>query len=246
MKYSNVIDKEEINNHFYEITFHVDFTIRPGQFLMIWLPGIKEMPMSISKIDDPIKISFKAVGEGTRQLSKLERGDRIFFRGPYGNYFPEPSGKVAYVAGGTGIAALLPLIKEHPGDVYYGARTKDEIAYRDLITFISTDDGSMGSKGNVVDSFIKEGKSYDKIYVCGPEPMMKAFHDRVNRSQQGEIYYSLERLMKCGVGICDSCTINGMRVCKDGTVFNHEELSKMDEFGTVRRNESGKRIFLKL
>lgn len=245
MRYSNVVEKREISKQFYEISFHVDFTIKPGQFLMIWLPGVKEMPMSVSRLENPIRISFKAVGEGTKQLSRLEKGDRIFFRGPYGNHFPEPNGRVAYVAGGTGIAALIPLIKKYPGDVYYGARSKEDIAYQDQITYISTDDGSMGMKGNVVDAFISVGKSYDKIYVCGPELMMKTFHNKVNRSMHGDIYYSLERLMKCGVGICDSCTINGLRVCKDGTIFTHEQLLKMDEFGTIRRNESGKKIFLK-
>lgn len=245
MKYSEILEKSKVGKDFFEIKFEIEGNVKPGQFLMIWIPGLKEIPMSVSNVDNPISISFKAIGEATRQLAKMVKGDRIFYRGPYGNYFPEPSGRVAYIAGGTGIAALIPLIRRYKGDVYYGARTKDEVVYENLIDYISTDDGSWGFKGNVVDSFLNTGKSYDYLYICGPEPMMKSFYDKVDRKQYGNIYYSLERLMKCGIGICDSCTINGFRVCKDGTVFSHDQLISMDEFGTVRRTESGKRIFLK-
>jgi len=245
MKFSNIVSVKKIGRDFFEISFNIDSEVRAGQFLMVWVPGVKEIPMSVSNLKNPITISFKAIGETTKRLSAMRPGDRIFYRGPYGNTYPDPKGKTAYVAGGTGIASLLPLISAYPGDVYYGMRTAEDIVYKNLVNFVSTDDGSMGFKGNVVDLFIREKRKYDTVFVCGPEPMMKYFHDKINRNEYGNIYYSLERLMKCGVGICDSCSINGFRVCRDGTVFDHEQLNLMDEFGTVRRAESGRRIFLK-
>ncbi len=245
MKFSEIASAKKIGKDFFELSFSIDSEVKPGQFLMIWVPGVKEIPMSVSNLKNPITISFKAIGETTRKLSTMREGQRIFYRGPYGNTFPEPKGRAAYVAGGTGIASLLPLIRIHPGDVYYGLRTAEDIVYGEIVNFVSTDDGTLGFKGNVVDLFIKEDKEYDEVFVCGPEPMMKYFHDKIDRRKYGKIYYSLERLMKCGVGICDSCSINGFRVCKDGTVFEHEQLDMMDEFGTVRRAESGRRIFLK-
>ncbi len=241
MNFSVVEDVKNVGKNIFNVKFKSNFNANPGQFLMIWIPGVKEVPMSISSLENNyFEITFKVYGEATRKLSEVKRGDRIFYRGPYGKSYPFPSGKTAYIAGGTGLASLSPLIEKYRGDVYVGARTKDELFMIRDNYYVATDDGSSGFKGTVIDLFISKNKSYDSIYVCGPEMMMKSFYDRVKKIEGTNIFFSLERLMKCGIGICDSCSINGFRVCKDGPVFSYEELSKMSEFGVKRRTESGK------
>ncbi|MGC8655729.1 MAG: dihydroorotate dehydrogenase electron transfer subunit [Thermoplasmata archaeon] len=240
MNFSEIEEINSLGRNIFSIRFKALEEAKPGQFLMIWVPGIKEVPMSISSMDRGLEITFKVYGEATKKLSEMNVGDRIFYRGPYGKPYPEPVGKTAYVAGGTGLASLKSLIKKHGGDVYIGARNKDELFLLDGNFHISTDDGSMGFHGNVVDLFLSTGKVYDTIYVCGPEIMMKNFYDRAGRKYGKNVYFSLERLMKCGIGICDSCSINGFRVCRDGPVFSYDEILKMDEFGVKRRTESGK------
>ncbi|MEM4379860.1 MAG: dihydroorotate dehydrogenase electron transfer subunit [Thermoplasmatales archaeon] len=223
----------------YTIKFNSNFSARPGQFIMVWIPGGKEVPMSLSSVSNPLSITFRVYGETTRALANLKKGDKIFFRGPYGNSYPEPKGKVAYVAGGTGLASLISMIRSYDGDVYVGAKTRKELFLIEERFNIATDDGSMGWKGNVVDLFKSHALEYDFIYVCGPEQMEKALVDSIPPSKKN-VYISLERLMKCGIGICDSCSINGFRVCKDGPVIEINDLRKLDEFGRVRRTESGR------
>ncbi|MEM3496790.1 MAG: dihydroorotate dehydrogenase electron transfer subunit, partial [Thermoplasmatales archaeon] len=79
----------------YTIKFNSNFSARPGQFIMVWVPGGKEVPMSLSSVSNPLSITFRVYGETTRALANLKKGDKIFFRGPYGNSYPEPKGKVA-------------------------------------------------------------------------------------------------------------------------------------------------------
>ncbi len=240
MNFSEIIEVKSTGKNIFVIRFKGIGRAKPGQFLMIWVPGVKEVPMSISSMDNGYEITFKVYGDATRKLSEMKAGERIFYRGPYGKPYPEPEGKIAYVAGGTGLASLKPLINKFGGDVYVGARTRDELFMIDESFNIATDDGSLGFKGNIVDLFLSLGRIYDTIYVCGPEIMMKNFYDRAGKKYGRNIYFSLERLMKCGIGICDSCTINGFRVCKDGPVFSYDEISQMDEFGVKRRTESGR------
>jgi dihydroorotate dehydrogenase electron transfer subunit len=240
MNHSSIIDLKKENEDVFTIKFNSDMEAKPGQFLMIWMPGGKEVPMSLSKVENPFSITFRVYGETTRSLSLLKEGDRIFYRGPYGNSYPQPKGKVAYVAGGTGLASLNSMIDKFEGDVYVGAKTKKDLFFLRDDFKVSTDDGSFGRKGTVVDLFLQFANDYDYIFLCGPEPMVKSLIDRIDRNIRARVFISLERLMKCGIGICDSCTINGFRVCRDGTIISLEELLKLDEFGVTRRSESGK------
>ena len=240
MNFSVIKEIVNENDSIFTIRFDSVMVAKPGQFLMVWVPGVKEVPMSLSSIGDDFAITFKVFGESTKKLASMKKGERMFHRGPYGNPYPDPKGKTAYVAGGTGLASLLPLIRKYEGDVYTGARTRNDLFLLDDDFRIATDDGSLGFRGNVVDLFVKEEDEYDTVYVCGPEAMMRSLLDRMHRERHGNVYFSLERLMKCGIGICDSCSVNGYRVCKEGTVFTYEQLKKMDEFGVYRRSESGK------
>ena len=240
MQHAKVISIERDNKDVFTLVFDSKISAEPGQFIMIWVPGGKEIPMSLSSTSNPPAITFRTFGETTRTLATLKPGDRLFFRGPYGNSYPRPTGKVAYVGGGTGLASLNSMILKYDGDVFAGARTKDDLFLIKDGYKVATDDGSLGFKGTVVDLFVPHLSEYDYVFVCGPEPMVKTLIDRVDKKTKTRIFFSLERLMKCGIGICDSCSINGIRVCKDGTIFELQEVLKMTEFGVSRRTESGK------
>ncbi|MGC8645385.1 MAG: dihydroorotate dehydrogenase electron transfer subunit [Thermoplasmata archaeon] len=243
MRNERIVDVRRVGEEVFTIRFTSDLVARPGQFLMVWVPGGKEVPMSLSSVSNPFSITFKVFGETTRSLASLKKGDRIYFRGPYGNSYPEPKGRVAYVAGGTGLASLMSMMDRFEGDTFVGARTKADLFLIRDDFHVATDDGSQGTRGSVVDLFYKHAGDYDYVYVCGPEQMEKALIDRLH-NVRGKVYFSLERLMKCGIGICDSCSINGFRVCRDGPIVELNDLRKLDEFGRTRRSESGKLQFL--
>ena len=222
----------------------------PGQFAMIWIPSIDEIPMSLSHIGEMQAITVKKVGEATHALYEMGKGDRIGIRGPYGKGFTEKGGKALFVAGGIGIAPLLPLIKKYKGEkhVILAARTKSMLLFENELAkiarlHIATDDGSHSFKGFATDLMKKliDEREFDIVYTCGPEIMMKKVFD-ICKENGIDMQASLERYMKCGIGICDSCTINGYRVCKDGPVFDFATLSKMPDFGKWKRNEAGKKI----
>ncbi len=233
------------------IRFVYDEEVNPGQFFMVWIPGIDEIPMSASYIGDIKGITVKEVGEATSALCKMEKGDKIGIRGPYGNGFEIFGKKHLFIGGGTGIATLAPVIEiaEKEGkDVatIIGAKEKEDLIFVDRIkkiakTLVSTDDGSLGYKGLASDLArqLLNKEKIDLILTCGPEKMMKEIF---KISYDIPLQASLERWMKCGIGICDSCSIDGMRVCIDGPVFDSNELKKMKEFGNFKREPSGKKV----
>jgi len=186
----------------------------PGQFVMVWLPGIDEFPMSLSRIGRISSMTALRKGKGTEALLTAEE---ISIRGPFGKGFSSHSATKVLIAGGIGMASLLPLVTK--GDhVFLGARSAeylpfvDEIAGRGAHLHTATDDGSMGFKGNVVGLFIS-ARPEGHVYACGPMGMLKALHEHRIKAEA-----SLESYMKCAIGICDSCTINGFIVCRDGPV----------------------------
>ena len=188
-----------------------------GQFVMVWLPGIDEFPMSLSRIGETSSITVLRKGEGTGALLSLAEGAVFSIRGPFGNGFSEHHGRKTLIAGGIGIASLLPLISK--GDrVFMGARSAEYLPFLEEIGAlgagidIATDDGSLGFRGTVVDLFLTH-KSKEKVFACGPMPMLRSLYDKGIKAEA-----SLESYMKCAVGICDSCTINGFTVCRDGPV----------------------------
>lgn len=245
-----IIEIKTENKNVKTIFFNENNKTIPGQFYMIWIPNVDEIPMSVSYIGKNTNaITFRKVGDATNNLFNLEIGDKIGIRGPYGNGFKLNRKNIVFIGGGTGLATLAPAIesvydKNIEIKLIMGFRNKDEMFfynrfYKLLKTiFISTDDGSVGVHGNVI-KLAKENIKDKKcsIITCGPETMMKKLYD---------IYYSysfqasLERYMKCGVGLCGQCCIgNGLRVCLEGPVFNSKELKKIDDFGKYKRNESG-------
>ena len=226
--------------------FDRTFPFEPGQFVMVWVPGVDEVPMALSSDKS---ITVQKVGDATGAMFNLHAGDTLGIRGPFGNGFTKGE-KMLAIAGGVGAAPLLPLARaDCIMTMLLGARTEKELLFVDLLdectdVVIATDDGTFGQKGFVTTLLddLNLGQ-YDRIAVCGPEVMMRsvlAIMDDKGIAARTE--FSLHRYMKCGVGICGSCCIDpsGMRVCRDGPVFTGELLKK-SEFGHYMRDASGRK-----
>lgn len=230
----------------------------PGRFVMVWIIGVDEIPMGISHIgSEEISFTVHRVGDATTALHEKKVGDIIGVRGPYGNGFEITGGKVLVVGGGTGMAPLMPLIEGLVGEkadvtVVNGAKTAGELVFLkklqrlhreekiDLI--ITTDDGTLGVKAmasDIIEQVMRE-RGIDEVCVCGPEKMMVKILEIAGRLGV-HLQASLERYMKCAIGICGSCTLDplGLRVCKDGPVFPSEVLKEISELGEYRRDASG-------
>jgi dihydroorotate dehydrogenase electron transfer subunit len=235
-------------------TFRYPKKIEPGQFFMIWVPGVDEIPMSVSLIHGDVKgITFRKIGDATTALYHLKKGDNIGVRGPYGHGFSINGKHLLFVGGGTGIAMLAPIVeharkKKLDATVIVGVKTKKELFFEQRLkragatVLVATNDGTKGSKGFASDlaNDILKKKTIDSIYTCGPEPMMKAVF---THSKEIPFQASLERYMKCSLGICGQCCIGkGLRVCVDGPVFDRTTLKNVDDFGVYKRDASGKKI----
>ncbi|GFO96029.1 dihydroorotate dehydrogenase electron transfer subunit [groundwater metagenome] len=224
--------------------FDTSFEPIPGQFVMVWIRGVDEIPMALSYEN---AITVQKVGTATSALFDLEECDSVGIRGPFGNGFDIKKGRVLLVAGGVGAAPLSPLAEKAGASgakitTFLGAKTKEELLFKKRFEAlgdvqIATDDGSEGKHGYVT-QLLDNVKNYAQIYCCGPEPMMKKVLDKVTPSKA---QFSLHRYIKCGIGICGACCVDGLRVCKDGPVFSGDVL-KRTEFGVYRRNECGERV----
>ncbi len=212
------------------VKFSSRFRSYPGQFIMLSHFEHEEVPLSLSSPDG---VTVKAVGETTRALVNVREGDILGVRGPFGNPF-SPSKNALIIAGGIGIAPMLFLYNSLRGfgasvRVIYGAKSKDEMVFHDRFenAVFLTEDGSYGAQGTVIDGVKRENLDrYEKIYVCGPEGMMSELLEVFERKSVLEkSEFSLERYMRCGIGVCGSCVIdNGLRVCADGPIFKGSEL----------------------
>lgn len=233
----------------------------PGQFVMVWVPGLDEIPMSISCThSDSLSISVENVGQATEALHRMKVGELLGVRGPFGTGFSlVENGHALIVGGGTGLIPLAflgeKLAKLSVNTTFLaGAKTKDELLFQNRIEsfvrkahgkmVVTTDDGSCGLMCLVtepVEELLKE-KKFDMIYTCGPEQMihqMFLLTERHNLPLQA----SLERLMRCAIGICGSCVVGGFRVCVDGPVFTKEQLKSVrGEFGRFKLGFDGRRM----
>lgn len=236
--------------------------LKPGRFIMVWLPGIDEFPLSPSSYDhesSTVRFTFRVVGLGTKALASLSPGHTIFVRGPYGNGFtmlpitkPWNEKPVLVISGGVGLAPLLPLIKALIRvfvDIHVscGFKSAIDVFFIDEISklvgenlTVTTDDGSVGIKGTVVD-VVKELlklKKFSYAFACGPEPMLFKLH-KILLSKEVPHQMLIERYVKCALGICGSCVIDGLRLCKEGPVFDDITLRGLSEFGRFKRLASG-------
>jgi dihydroorotate dehydrogenase electron transfer subunit len=235
---------------------------KPGQFLMIWIPRIEEIPMSvmINSKEGYAAVTIRKFGVGSSALFDRKKGDLIGLRGPYGNRFilRKKYRKILIIGGGTGLVPLLRLVsfaskEKVRSTIVMGAKTKAEVFFEKITkniirgnncsVLVCTDDGSYGIKGTTVTLMSKlvRDESFDCVYTCGPELMMKAVLDISNQNSI-PVQASLERYMKCGIGICGSCCLDSSLVCQDGTVFDGRQLSKMLDFGFSYRDKDGQKI----
>jgi NAD(P)H-flavin reductase len=230
----------------------------PGQFNMVYIYGVGEIPISIS--GDPARRDLlvhttRAVGTVTRAMSKLKVDDVLAARGPFGTAWPVDIAHdkdIVIVAGGIGLAPLRPAMyhimanREHYGRVVllYGARTPGDVLYRkqleqwrahfDLDVFVTVDRATGNWRGSVglVTSLIGRAP-FDPLntvaLVCGPEVMMRFTTMGLEKRgvEAKNIYVSLERNMKCAIGLCGHCQFGPMFVCKDGPVFRYSEVQSL-------------------
>jgi dihydroorotate dehydrogenase electron transfer subunit len=228
---------------------------------MLWIPKVDEIPLSIldANANGTVSVIVKEVGEATRALNSRKVGDVIGVRGPFGNNFSMKASKMLMVGGGTGITPLLFLTKKAITKTarlvfVIGAKTRQEILFIKELESIcgkenviaTTEDGSYGLKGLATTPLetILEKEKFDMIYTCGPERMMRKVFDLAEKHGI-DLEASLERLMRCAIGLCGSCVIGKYRVCRDGPVFTAEQLKTVkNEFGVAQRDFTGKKISL--
>ena len=233
---------------------------KPGQFIMAWIPDVDEIPLSISSASNGLaSVTVKDVGEATHAINQMERGDNLGIRGPFGSYFRIIGRNALIVAGGIGAAPLLMLAdrllsRNVRVTFIEGAKTHSEIIFRDQLSFLrdkyglevifATDDGTYGLRGTAVDAAEEalSKKRFDSLYACGRESMIRKLYCLAEKYSI-PMQASLERIMRCAIGICGSCVIGRYRVCRDGPVFDSSMLREvMGELGKFKRNFRGEKV----
>lgn len=236
---TTVTENKQILNNIYKLSAEFEAEIKPGQFFMLKTLDnsfLLPRPISVNDVNGNIaSFLFRLEGQGTKNISKLCVNDKIQLFGPLGNGFDTEKlkGKTAIIGGGIGVAPLLYLTKilGINADVYLGYKDMENMyiseefkIYANKIVIV-TEDGSFGEKGFVTD-FVPYNK-YDTVVTCGPETMMNKIMN-ICIANNIKCYLSLERRMACGIGACLGCTVetkNGnKRACKDGPVFDSEDL----------------------
>ena len=236
------------------------FTFRPGQFVEVSVFGVGEAPIGFasgSSNGDGFEVTVKAMGSVTRALHRLQAGDWVGIRGPFGNSFPYEAAKgqdILIIGGGIGLPPLRSLIeailqeREAFGKItiLYGARTPPDRVYKeeldrwktrgDLLVMETVDVGDESWTGpvGVVTTLFKRitvDPSRTMAYTCGPPIMIKfVIQDLLQMGfAEDRIVSTLERYMKCGVGKCGHCTIGHMYVCVDGPVFTYKQIKDLPE-----------------
>ena len=250
-----VIRQKEIGDGIFSMwiqTENIGKEAKPGQFVSLYSKDGSKLlprPISLCEIDrenSRLRLVYRVTGAktGTEEFSRLKAGDTIPVIGPLGNGFPveKAEGKRAFLmGGGIGVPPILELAKQMQCEKkqivvgYRNAQTflKEEFeAAREL--YISTEDGSVGTKGNVMDAIREQKLEADIIYACGPTPMLRAIKQYAEENGI-ECYISLEERMACGIGACLACVckskekdahsnVNNKRICKDGPVFLSTEV----------------------
>lgn len=263
MRTVKILETKEENYTTQTITFNDKLCgkAEPGQFVMVWIPGVDEIPISLSGIkpDGVTSITVNSVGDASNALNKKIKGEIIGIRGPYGKGFVTTKGNLMLIGGGTGIGPLMPLAERlvkiaNKLTIVSGVKSKENLLFIERINKIcseinseiicTTEDGSYNLSGFVTDHVelkLKQEK-FDMIYTCGPEPMMfKLF--LLAEQFKIPLQASLERIMRCSIGLCGSCQIGKLRVCKEGPVLSSKQLRSIkDDFGKFRLDATGKKI----
>lgn len=252
-------------------TFDGSLGAKPGQFVMVWIPGIDEIPMSVAEDDGAVtRVTFFTVGDATEALAEKRVGDLVGLRGPFGTFYAwEPGQHIILVAGGYGAAPMYFVAKETVGhgctlEVIVGARSKEHLLFVDALSalphvslHIATNDGSEGYKGfntEILEKLLaalrsqraekeqRNDASVDQVFACGPEMMLKRVSE-ITAQYRVPSQLSLERYMKCGYGICGNCVVDplGIRLCIEGPVVRNDLCVQITEFGAYHRDDLGKK-----
>lgn len=230
------------------------FAFRPGQFNMLYLPGIGEAAISISSDpanNDSLLHTVREVGNVTRALARLKVGDQVLLRGPFGSSWPLDVCRgrdVLIAAGGLGLAPLRPVLYEIVAHrthyrrvtLLYGTRKPADLLFADeydawlkggidVQTTVDFGDDNWTGRIGVVTSLMTElelDAPMTRVLTCGPEIMMRfAIDEALSQNVQREhIYLSMERNMNCAVGLCGHCQLGPTFVCKDGPVFRYDQM----------------------
>ena len=249
MKPINSIIQEVISEAPFVRTFRLDRDLdpAPGQYVMVWIRGVDEIPMSFS---GPDTITVQSVGVATKALFQLGAGDSLGLRGPLGNGFILRGKKILLVGGGVGTAPLAYLGEQARSQglevaSLIGFRCQEDLIFKSRFealgdTYVTTDDGSFGIHGRAAAGLKDLNLSeYDQIYLCGPEMMMWDIISRT-REHAEKTQACINRYFKCAAGICGSCCLDpgGVRVCVEGPVIMADRLLE-SEFGRYRRGPAG-------
>ncbi len=234
-KRASVKENIEVYRDLYHLYLEVDMEgVEPGHFIMVWIPELEEVPMAPSLYSDGVmRITYKVVGETTEYMSRLSGGDEVFVRGPLGKSFDiSMNGRYLLIGGGVGTAPLI-YAAHRLAEKNYSYTYVEGVPSKNYKMFIEeavslggeailyTEDGSEGFPGLPTDYLKEHINDYDVVLACGPEAFNKAVY-KLCKDSKVNCQISMERIVKCGVGVCGSCVIEetGLLVCLDGPVFN--------------------------
>lgn len=243
-----VLQQERIATDIYSLWIQTTIAgeAQPGQFLAVYPSDggmLLQRPISICEVNQErsaLRLVYRVAGKGTHEFATYKKGDSIDILGPCGNGFPTGEWKHAFlIGGGIGIPPMLQLAKEFPGEKDMILGFRDELFLEKELSeygnvYVATEDGSAGTKGNVLDAIKEHQLKADVIFACGPMPMLRAI--KKYAEQEGiPAYISLEERMACGVGACLGCVcetvekdahshVNNTRICMEGPVFEAKEV----------------------
>jgi len=238
----------------------IDLNSKPGQFVMLWLPGIDEKPFSIARDENgELWLTICAVGNFTEKLFMKKPGDKLGLRGPFGKGYrtAQKSDRVVLVGGGYGMAPLhnCGTMQQTAGAeviAITGARSEKNVLFvkecetSGFRTFVTTDDGTLGETGFVT-TVLKRLLTEEKINLvqtCGPEKMMRAVAELCGEKNVA-CEVSIERYMKCGFGVCGQCVVEGTGecMCVEGPVVDGAHaLKNFPDFGISHRGAEGQKV----
>ncbi len=243
-----IIRQEKIGTGIYSMwirTEQVAEHAKAGQFVSVYCnDGSRLLPRPISiceinKEEKTLRLVYRVAGKGTGEFSAMKVGETLHIVGPLGNGFPKKEKKAFLIGGGIGIPPMLQLAKELDCEKQIVLGYRNELFLLDEFqkqgeVYLATEDGSAGTKGNVLDAIRANALTADVIYACGPMPMLRAL--KTYAAENGiECWISMEERMACGIGACLACVckskekdahsnVNNKRICKEGPVFLAEEV----------------------